>query len=78
MSQTKNIKKSIANLEDKKNTIFFFVPDVHGVPAGSIYEIYFHASVLKKAGYKVIVFTETSKYEKPDFIEPELMDVEHI
>lgn len=77
MSQIEKIKKSIANLENKKNKIFFFLPEVNGVPAGSIYEIYFHATVLKKAGYSVTMLTETAKSEKPEFIEPELMDMEH-
>jgi len=78
MSQIEKIKQSIINLEGKKNKIFFIVPDVHGVPAGSIYEIYFHASTLKNAGYNVTMLTETEKYEKPDFIEPELTDLEHV
>lgn len=77
-SNIEKIKQSVTNLEAKKNKIIFFVPDVHGVPAGSIYEIYFHASVLKNAGYTILVLTETSKYEKPEFIEPELTDLEHI
>lgn len=78
MSQIEKIKQSIANLEGKKNKIYFIIPDVNGVPAGSIYEIYFHASTLKNAGYSVTILTETEKYEKPDFIEPELTDLEHV
>lgn len=77
-SNIEKIKQSITNLGEKKNKVMFFVPDVHGVPAGSIYEIYFHASVLKNAGYPVLILTETSKYEKPEFIETELTDIEHI
>jgi len=72
------LKLSLANLENKKNKIMFFLPDVQGVPAASIYEIYFHGTALKSLGYNVIMLTETSKYVKPDFIEPELTDLEHI
>lgn len=77
-SNIEKIKQSIANIEAKKNKIMFFVPEVHGVPAGSIYEIYFHATVLKNAGYPVVILTETAKYEKPEFIESELTDLEHV
>jgi hypothetical protein len=78
MSQIEKVKQSISNLESKKNKIFFFLPEVNGVPAGSIYEIYFHATTLKNAGYPVTVLTETAKSEKPEFIEPELTDLPHV
>lgn len=78
LSNVDKVKLSIANLESKKNKIMFFVPDVNGVPAASIYELYFHGTVLKNEGYNVIVLTETNKFEKPDFIEPELTQLEHV
>ncbi|HEY6436662.1 MAG TPA: hypothetical protein VIY47_08730, partial [Ignavibacteriaceae bacterium] len=77
-SNIDKIKLSLANLDAKKNKIMFFVPDVHGVPAASIYELYFHATLLKKNGHNVLMLSETAKFEKPDFIEPELTDIEHI
>jgi hypothetical protein len=78
VSNIEKVKASIENIVSKKNQIMFFVPDVNGVPAASIYEIYFHANVLKKNGYKVIMLVEGAKFEKPDFIETELTDVEHV
>jgi hypothetical protein len=72
------IEQSIQNLEKRKNKIMFFVPDLNGTPAGSIYEIYFHATVLKNNGHDVYILTETSKYEIPEFIESELTNVEHV
>ncbi len=78
LSNSEKIKLSLANLEGKKNKIMFFVPDVNGVPAASIYEIYFHATTLKSIGYDVYMLTETSKFEIPDFIESELTDLNHV
>jgi len=72
------LKLSLANLESKKNKIMFFLPDLQGAPAASIYEIYFHGTVLKSLGYNVVILTETGKFVKPDFIEPELLDLEHV
>lgn len=78
LSNVDKIKLSLANLNSKKNKIMFFVPDVQGVPAASIYEIYFHGTVLKNSGYDVFILTETNKFEKPDFIESELSDLVHV
>jgi hypothetical protein len=78
LSNTEKVKLSISNLKSKKNKIMFFVPDVNGVPAASIYEIYFHATLLKSNGYEVYMLTETNKFEVPDFIEKELVDVQHV
>lgn len=78
LSNIEKIKISLSNIKDKKNKIMFFVPDVQGVPAASIYEIYFHATLLKNNGYNVIILIETNKFEKPDFIEPELTDLVHV
>lgn len=78
LTNVQKIELSISNIDSKKNKIMFFVPDVHGVPAASIYEIYFHATLLKKNGYRAIILTENDKYEIPDFIEAELVDLEHV
>lgn len=78
LSNIDKIKLSLDNLNTKKNKTMFFVPDVQGVPAASIYEIYFHATMLKKNGYPSIILTENNKFEIPDFIEPELTDLEHV
>ncbi len=78
LSNADKIRLSISNLDSKKNKIMFFVPDVNGVPAASIYEIYFHGTVLKNEGYNVLILTETNKFEKPEFIEQELTELEHV
>jgi hypothetical protein len=78
LSNIDKIKMSLSNLNDKKNKIMFFVPDVNGVPAASIYELYFHGSVLKSAGYDVYMLTETNKFQIPDFIEKELTELNHV
>ena len=78
MSNADKVRLSISNLNEKKNKIMFFVPDVNGIPAASIYEIYFHGTLLKKSGYDVYILTENDKYEIPDFIETELVDLKHV
>lgn len=78
LSNSDKMKLSISNLGNKKNKIMFFVPDVNGAPAVSIYEIYFHGTVLKSNGYDVYMLTETNKFEIPDFIETELTDLKHV
>ncbi len=72
------ISASFLNIENKRNKIMFFVPDLGAVPSGAVYEIYFHATLLKSLGYTVKIFTETNKYLKPEFIESELTDLEHV
>lgn len=72
------LQLSIENLKEKKNKIMFFVPDVGVVPSGSVYEIYFHATLLKSLGYSVKILIETAKFVAPDFIEPELVQFEHV
>lgn len=78
ISNVDKIKLSINNLMNKKNKTMFFVPDVHGAPAASIYELYFHATMLKNNGYDVYMLTETNKFEIPDFIEKELTELNHV
>lgn len=72
------LKISVDNLKSKNNKIMFFVPDVGAVPSGAVYEIYFHATLLKSLGYSVRILLETSKSPIPDFIEPELVQFEHL
>lgn len=71
------LKISLENLKTKKNKIMFFVPDLGIVPSGAVYEIYFHATVLKSLGYSVKMLIETAKSAIPDYIEPELTQFEH-
>lgn len=78
LTNIEKISLSIKKIDTKSNKIMFFIPDVNGVPAASIYEFYFHATTLKNDGYNVIILTENDKYEKPDFIESELVQLEHV
>lgn len=78
LSNEQKMQQSLDNINNKKNKVMFFIPDVGATPSGAVYEIYFHASLVKSMGYDVKILTETSKSAKPDFIEPELLAIEHI
>lgn len=70
------VKTAINNLKNKKSTFLFFVAKTNN-PSASIYEIYFHANVAKKMGYNVMMLTDADDYEKPYWIEDELLEVDH-
>lgn len=78
LSDLDKIKLSIETLKNKKNKIMFFVPDLGATPSGAVYEVYFHATVLKNLGYQVRILLESEKSKVPDFIEPELVAFEHV
>jgi len=71
------IKLSLDNIENKKSKFLFCVPDSEN-PIASIYEIYFHAFVVKKMGYNVKILVEKGDYEIPKWVEKELTEHEHI
>ena len=71
------IRKSLSNILDKKSKFMFAVPDTNN-PIASVYEMYFHATTVKKMGYKVIIIVEKGDYEVPKWIEKELTDFEHV
>jgi len=70
-----NIKKSLDKLKNKESKFLFTIPEVPH-PSASVYEMYFHANVVKRMGYKVIVLTEKEDYEVPKWIDKELTDLE--
>ena len=72
-----NIKTAIKKFKNKDNKFLFPVAKTTN-PAASIYEIYFHAYVAKKMGYKVVMLTDGDDYEKPYWIEDELVNIEHM
>jgi hypothetical protein len=72
-----NIKKSLDRLKKKESKFLFTIPEVPH-PSASVYEMYFHANVVKKMGYKVIVLTEKEDYVAPKWIDKELTDLEYI
>lgn len=71
------VKKSIENLTSKNSKFLFCIPESEN-PAVSVYELYFHATVIKKMGYEVIILTESGEFKKPDWIESSLMEFKHL
>ncbi len=77
MEQIEKIKKSLDNITNKKSKFLFCVPESQS-PVASIYEIYFHATTVKKMGYDVIIMVENDNYVVPVWIEKELTDFKHM
>lgn len=77
LEKINKIKESLNKIENKEMKFIYPIPDTEN-PSASIYEIYFHATVAKKMGYNVIILTEKEEYEKPKWIEQELLDHEHV
>jgi len=71
------IKASLDKLVNKKSKFLFAIPESQS-PVASIYEMYFHASVVKNLGYEVIVMVEKGDYVVPAWIEKELTDHPHM
>ena len=70
------VKAAVERLEKKESKFMFCVPDVPN-PTAAIYEIYFHATVVKKMGFRAVILTEKEDQEVPKWIEKELTDLEH-
>lgn len=77
LEKIEKIKVSLDKLVNKKSKFLFVIPESQS-PVASIYEMYFHASVVKNLGYKVIVMTEKGDYVVPTWIEKELTEHEHM
>lgn len=71
------IKISLDKIINKKSKFLFCVPESQS-PAASVYEIYFHANVVKKMGYEVIMMIEKGDYVIPNWIESELTNHKHM
>lgn len=71
------VKTSLNNLTNKKSKFLFTVPESNN-PAASVYEIYFHATTVKKMGYEAIILIEKKEYEIPKWIEKELTNINHV
>ena len=69
------LKENINNIKNKKNKFLFFIPEITE-PAASIYEIFFHAHIMKKEGYDVKILVDGDNKEKPYWIEDEILDVD--
>jgi len=77
VQKIEKIKSSLDKLKNKKSKFLFVVPESQN-PVASVYEIYFHATVVKNLGYKVIIMVEKGDYVVPTWIEKELTDHEHM
>jgi len=77
LEQIEKIKISLDNLVNKKSKFLFVVPESQS-PVASVYEIYFHATVVKNLGYEVIIMVEKGDYIAPAWIEKELTDHKHM
>lgn len=71
------IKASLDRIVNKKSKFMFVVPESQN-PVASVYEIYFHATVVKNMGYDVIILVEKGDYVPPVWIEKELTEFKHV
>lgn len=71
------IKVSLSKITNKESKFLFCVPESQS-PAASVYEIYFHATVVKNMGYDVVVLVEKGDYVIPTWIEKELTNHKHM
>lgn len=77
LEQIEKIKASLDRIENKKSKFLFVIPESQS-PVASVYEMYFHATVVKNMGYEVKIMVEKGDYKVPDWIEKELTDHEHL
>lgn len=76
LEKIERVRKSMANMIEKKSKFLFVIPNIEN-PNASMYEIYYHATAVKKMGYKVVILTEKEEYEVPKWVESELTEHEH-
>jgi len=77
LEKIEKIKISLDKLINKKSKFLFVVPESQS-PVASVYEIYFHATVVKNLGYEVIIMVEKGDYVAPAWIEKELTNHPHM
>lgn len=77
LEKIEKIKISLDRIANKKSKFLFCVPDAPN-PIASVYEIYFHATVVKSMGYEVIMMVERGDYVVPAWIEKELTEFKHV
>ena len=54
LEKIEKIKVSLDKLVNKKSKFLFVIPESQS-PVASVYEMYFHATVVKNLGYEVVV-----------------------
>ena len=77
LEKIEKIKESLGKMAEKKSKFLFVVPEAQS-PVASVYEIYFHATVVKNMGYEVIMLVEKGDYVVPAWIEKELTGFKHM
>ena len=77
LEKIEKIKTSLEKLTNKTSNFLFVIPESQS-PVASVYELYFHATVVKNMGYTVKIMVEKGDYEVPTWIEKELTDHEHV
>ena len=77
LEKIEKIKVSLDKIINKKSKFLFCVPESQG-PTASVYEIYFHATVVKNMGYEVIIMVEKGDYIIPAWVEKELTQFKHM
>ncbi|MCK9416904.1 hypothetical protein M0Q97_09630 [Candidatus Dojkabacteria bacterium] len=77
LEKIEKIKISLDKLVNKKSKFLFVIPESQS-PVASVYEMYFHASVVKNLGFEVVIMVEKGDYIIPTWIEKELTDHKHI
>ena len=75
--KVEKIKVALDRILNKKSKFLFVVPESQS-PSASVYEIYFHATVVKNMGYEVIILVERGDYVIPIWIEKELTGFKHM
>ena len=77
LEKIEKVKVSLDKIRNKKSKFLFVVPESQG-PTASVYEIYFHASVVKNMGYETLILVERGDYVIPAWVEKELTQFKHI
>jgi len=77
LEKIEKIKVSLDRIVNKKSKFLFCMPESIN-PVASVYELYFHATVVKNMGYEVIIMVEKGDYVIPVWIEKELTNHKHI
>ena len=77
IEKIEKIKSGLDKLVNKKSKFLFVVPESQS-PVASVYEVYFHATVVKNLGYNVVVMVEKGDYVPPSWIEKELTNHDHM
>lgn len=77
LEKIEKIKTSLDKIVNKKSKFLFCVPESQS-PTASVYEIYFHATVVKNMGYETLILVERGDYVAPAWVEKELTDFKHV